>query len=234
MKYYARQIAPEYQESPLSYSEIDTDYINITGNRDYTERVSLLFENVRDALYNGTILDEWEAINNHGRSLYYAWADALRDILPPSGRGEYTRAERLRIPEIASEYYYGADENECITDLLEIVTGQPWSCQMLSGCSQSEWVYAFYPKSAWNRAQLDAFECEYFNDGTEWEIDDGDFDPETDSPENINGYSVYCVTWNKDAQRQEIADAIGCDPSDVIMYGFTGYTCTACYKVVSA
>lgn len=231
MKYYARQIAPEYQESPLSYTEIDTDYINITGNRDYTERVSLLFENVRDALYNGTILDEWEAIHA-GESAYNIWADVLRDIVPPSGRGEYTRAERLRIPEIASEYYYGADENACICALLEIVTGQPWEYRMLSGCCQGDWQYAFYPANAWNRAQLDAFETEYFNAGTEWEIHDGDEAPE--SPEEIYGYSVYCTSWNEPGIRQEIADAIGCDPSDVIMYEFTGYARTACYKKVGA
>ena len=234
MKYYARQIAPESQVSPLDLFGIDTDYINITGNRDYKEYTSLMFENVRDALILGDILEEWEAINNHGRSMYYAWSDALRDILPPSGRGEYTRAERMKIPEIASEYYYGADENKCITELLTIVTGRAWACKTLSGCAQSEWVYAFYPENAWNRAQLDEFECEYFNYGSEWEIDDGDFAPDTDSPENINGYSVYCHAWNDYDIRQEIADAIGCDPSDVIMYELTGYTRTACYKEVVA
>lgn len=231
MKYYARQIAPEYQESPFDAFGIDTDYINITGNRDYTERVSLLFENVRDALYNGTILDEWEAINNNS-TIYYKWETALNDIIPPSGRGKYTRAERLRIPEIAREYYYGADENACICTLLEIVTGQPWECSTLRGCCQSDWVYAFYPAHAWTRETLNAFETEYFNTGTEWEIHDGDEAPE--DPGEICGYSVYCTSWNEAGQRQEIADAIGCDPSDVIMYESTGYTRTACYKEVSA
>lgn len=231
MKYYASQIAPEYQESPLSFGEIDTDYINITGNRDYTERVSLLFENVRDALYNGTILDEWRDIKR-AQSYYDSWADVLADILPPSGRGEYTRAERLRIPEIASEYYYGADENTCICALLEIVTGQPWEWSTLRGCCQGDWVEAFYPANAWTRETLEAFETEYFNTGSEWEIHDGDEAPE--SPEEIRGYSVYCTSWNEAGQRQEIADAIGCDPSDVIMYEFTGYTRTACYKEVCA
>lgn len=232
MKYYARQIAPEYQESPLDMFGIDTDYINITGNRDYTERVSLLFENVRDALILGDILEEWEAINNHGRSLYYAWADALRDIIPPSGRGKYTRAERLRIPEIAREYYYGADENECITELLGIVTGQPWEWSTLRGCCQRDCVSAFYPASAWTRETLYAFKTEYFNTGTEWEIHDGDEEPA--APDEIHGYSVYCTSWSEAGQRQEIADAIGCEPSNVIMYEFTGYTRTACYKEVSA
>lgn len=229
MKYYARQIAPEYQESPLTWGEIDTDYINITGNRNYIEHVSLLFENVRDALYNGTIIDEWDAII-HGESDYKAWAHALKDILP--GTREYTRAERLRIPEIASEYYYGADENTCICALLEIVTGQPWEWSTLRGCCQGDWVEAFYPANAWTRETLEAFETEYFNTGSEWEIHDGDEAPE--DPADISGYSIYCVSWNEAGQRQEIADAINCDPSDVIMYEFTGYARTACYKKVGA
>lgn len=233
MKYYARQIAPEHQESPLFYDEIDTDYINITGNRSYSEHVSLLFENVRDALYNGTIIDEWDSII-HAESAYNRWADALNDILPPSGRGDYTRAERLKIPQIACDYYYGSDENGNICALLEIVTGKPWKWYTLTGCCQGDWVYVFFPADAWTRETLEAFETEYFNTGTEWEIDDGDFDPETDCPDCINGYSVYCTSWNEAGQRQEIADAIGCDPSDVIMYEFTGYVRTACYKKVGA
>ena len=231
MKYYARQIAPECQESPLFYDEIDTDYINITGNRSYNEHVSLLFENVRDVLEHGTIENEWHDIQ-HGESCYDTWADVLNDIIPPQGRGEYTRAERLRIPEIASDYYYGLGDNQCICDLLEIVTGKEWECRILRGCCQGDWVYAFFPADAWTLETPKAFETEYFNTGTEWEIHDGEEAPE--DPADISGYSVYCVSWNEAGQRQEIADAIGCDPSDVIMYEFTGYARTACYKKVGA
>ena len=231
MKYYARQIAPEYQTSPLEFDGIDTDYINITGNRHYTERVSLLFKNVRDALHNGTILEEGETIQR-GESAYNTWADVLADILPPSGRGEYTRAERLTIFEIARNYYYGADENGSICDLLEIVTGQPWKWCALRGCCQGDWVEAFYPANAWTRETLEAFETEYFNTGTEWEIHDGDEAPE--DPEEISGHSVYCHAWRDDDRRAELAAAIGCEPSDVIMYAFEGYTHTAVYKEVYA
>ncbi len=231
MKHYARQIAPEYQESPLSWGEIDTDYINIAGNRSYNEHVSLLFENVRDALERGTIGDEWYDIQR-GESAYDTWADALSDIIPPSGRGEYTRAERLKIPEIATDYYYGSRGNQCICDLLEIVTGKEWECRTLRGCCQSDWVYAFFPADAWTPETLEAFETEYFNTGTEWEIHDGEEAPE--SPEEICGYSTYCISWNEEGQRQEIADTIGCDPSEIVMYSFDGYKRTACYKVVSA
>lgn len=227
MKYYARQIEPEYQTRPLEFDGIDTDYINITGNRHYTERVSLLFEAVRDALHSGEISEAWNEENERG-----PLADAIRDIIPPHGRGEYTQEEAENAAQIATDYYYGADENASICDLLEIVTGQPWKWCTLRGCCQGDWVEAFYPANAWTRETLEAFETEYFNTGTEWEIHDGDDAP--DDPEEISGYSVYCHAWRDDDRRAELAAAIGCEPSDVIMYAFEGYTRTAVYKEVSA
>lgn len=43
-------------------------------------------------------------------------------------------------------------------------------------------------------------------------------DPENDSPANISGCSVYCIAWNDEGIRKEIADAEGIDPADVVFY----------------
>ena len=227
IKIYARQVPPEHQESPLSYHDIDTDYINLTSNRSYNEHISLVFEEVRDALHEGTILDEWEGINDHGNSGYYTWEDALRDIIPPSGRGEYTRAERLKIPQIAKEYYTsrsGNDENDKICELLGIVTGQEWSWRTLRGCCQSDWIEAFYPVNAWPGDSLNHFEAEYFNTGSEWIIHDGE-EPET--PDNIEGFSMYCITYDP---REEIAAELGVKPEEVQLYHFDGWERSAKWR----
>ena len=79
---------------------------------------------------------------------------------------------------------------------------------------------------------LEAFEIEYFNTGTEWIIDDGEFDPENDSPLNINGCSVYCTSGSEEGIRKEIADAEGFDPADVVLYAFEGWSRTAQYEEV--
>ena len=65
-------------------------------------------------------------------------------------------------------------------------------------------------------------ETEYFNTGDEWKIDD-----------NGDTFTVYTHSWRDDEKRQEIADAVGCDPSDVILYAFDGYEYTPKYKEVS-
>ena len=56
----------------------------------------------------------------------------------------------------------------------------------------------------------------------EWKIDD-----------NGDTYTVYTHSWRDDEKRQEFADAVGCDPSDVILYAFDGYEYTPKYKEVS-
>lgn len=222
MKIYARQIPPEEQESPLDIFSIDTDYINLTGNRNYNKHVSLLFESVRDALHDGEISEVWNEDNRDG-----TLEEAIKEILPPSGRMEYTHKEAWKMAEIATDYYYGADENKAMCALLSIVTGKEWKYKTLHGCCQSDWVYAFYPADAWTPETLEAFEAEYFNTGTEWIIHEGGDAPE--NPDEIEGYSMYCHTYNP---RSEIAAIHNTEPENVTLYEFSGYTRTACYKVV--
>lgn len=77
---------------------------------------------------------------------------------------------------------------------------------------------------------LSAFEVEYFNTGTEWIVHDVDSFPE--SPEDINGYSIYCHSWNKDGIAKEIADSAGGRPEDVKLWAFDGYRQSPKYKEV--
>ena len=60
----------------------------------------------------------------------------------------------------------------------------------------------------------------------------GEFDPENDSPLNINGCSVYCTSGSEEGIRKEIADAEGFDPADVVLYAFEGWSRTAQYEEV--
>ena len=54
MKIYARQINPEYQESPLFMGdEFFPDNIAVCGNRDYHSHKPELFENVQNVLEQG-------------------------------------------------------------------------------------------------------------------------------------------------------------------------------------
>lgn len=48
----------------------------------------------------------------------------------------------------------------------------------------------------------------------------------------IDGFSCYCIAWDDSGIRQEIADAYGGRPEDVILYKFTGYSKIANYTEV--
>lgn len=54
---------------------------------------------------------------------------------------------------------------------------------------------------------------------------------ETQSPEDIDSYSVYCHSRNNDGIKQELADVTGEDVSSVVLYTFNGYTKTPEYIV---
>ena len=83
----------------------------------------------------------------------------------------------------------------------------------------------------WTREQIKHFKCEYFNAGSEWIIHDGENTPET--PEQINGYSVYCAGDTGEQIKQEIAaDYTGATPEDVTLYAFDEYTKTPKHKQV--
>lgn len=68
-------------------------------------------------------------------------------------------------------------------------------------------------------AALRAFEVEYFNEGTEWSIQD-------ENGEEIT--SVYTYEYNQ--EKEEIAEALGVNTADIVLYRFDGWTKTEKYK----
>lgn len=233
MKIYAKQVAPEWQESPLFIDDCFPDNIAVCGNRDYTAHLPELFEKVQTVLTQGELAEvlkypkEWA-------NWYKNATEAINDYLPPEHGGRYStnaiHALKNYVVEFAS--CPCSREYEILCKVLSIVTGKKWDHRMISGCCQGDWNYIFYPVDEWTREQIEVFEIEYFNTGSEWIIDDGEFDPENDSPLNINGCSIYCTSWNEEGIKQEIADAEGTSPKNVVLYAFAGYTRTPQYRKV--
>ena len=77
---------------------------------------------------------------------------------------------------------------------------------------------------------LQEFETQYFNEGTEWIIHDEQEAPE--APEDISGYSVYCIGRNTEQIKKEIAEITGASPEEITLFEFGGYTKTAYYTEV--
>lgn len=234
MKIYAKQVPPEYQESPLYLGDFPED-IAVYGNRHYNKHLPPVFERVYDALESGDLLEAWEAINDNGGGHYYNWASALCMLVPENGRGPYTREERKhKWPDIAWRYYNASpgslDEDIALCEALELATGEAWETGTIRGCCQGDWQNVCYPVKNWSREALEEFETEYFNTGSEWFVHDENTEP--DGPEDINGFSCYCHGWKTEDIKKEIADAYGSADAEVILYEFSGWSRAATYKEV--
>ena len=223
MKIYAKQVPPEYQESPLFHDELWPENVFVFGNKWLTDHAGRL-EDIKRALED--IYDVCSGWSHYNK---------LSDVIPPRDDGrEYTRAERLTLARLAQNYqeysYNKDDENALLCDVLNLITGQKYEYATIRGSRQSDWNYIIYPAEYGNEWVCE-FETEYFNTGTEWVVHDENDAP--DGPEDINGFSVYCTAWNDDGIRQEIADAAGGSPENVVLYKFSGFSKIANYTEVT-
>lgn len=236
MKIYAKQVNPEYQESPLFIDGFFPDNIILTGNRDFNSHTTPEFDQINSHFED--MAGTWE-----NDRFFFQWNGAGYDKI--AKKPDYT------LQELLTEYGFSRPDgkpwttkqrhewrllmereeldDDGIIKALQLLTGKAWKAFTIRGCCQSDWQSGFCPVSEWSREALEAFEAEYFNTGTEWIIHDEDGEPE--SPEEINGYSVYCHGWNSDQIRKEIADAAGeTDPAAVVLYKFTGWSRSPEYK----
>lgn len=220
MKIYARQINPAYQESPLFYDDIFPNDIAVCGNREYIEHCPEVFNLVYSVLSAGELAELLED-NNSLKNWYKNITEAITDYLPPE-KEKYSTKDIGALKRLVLQYAEcsSREEDSILCSVLSIVTGRKWDCRMISGCVQSEWNYIYYPIDEWSKAALEAFEVVYFNTGSEWIVDEGDFNPEENDPEKISGYSIYCTSWNDEGIKKEIADSTGANIDDVILFPF--------------
>jgi hypothetical protein len=243
MKTYARQIPPEYQESPLMLDEIFPDNLIVTGNRDFQDHTTPEYDHIDR--YLEEMAGEWENAN-----YWYVWnAETRRYDEVKKSRPEID-GEPYSLRELLRDYGFNRPDGapwttkqrhawrlilednrptDYITDALELLTGKRWDTTTIRGCCQGDWQNVLYPVDEWTREDLDMFETEYFNTGSEWMIHDEDTEPE--DAEDISGYCMYCYGWNADQIREEIARETGCKPEDVVLYEYAGSYSVPKYEI---
>lgn len=219
MKIHARQVPPEYQESPLFYGdEFWPENVFVFGNRDFNQHADTLNE-LRTALEN--IVEVFDDMQ-HGQGWTNDLSYAIQCELPEEYRREYSRPERLKMVELANEYCFAKsyEENDVLCKVLELITGKAWDNRTIRGYCQGDWQEIIFP-AEYGRDWLSEFETEYFNTGSEWIVDpDG---------ENV---AVYAHSWNNDGIRAELADAVNVKPEDIVLLAFSGWKRTAEYAEV--
>ena len=233
MKIYAKQISPEYQESPFFNWDPADLYPGVIfkGNRHYNSHTTPEYDAIRNGLDDLTNL-----IDTTGKFIpgwYDTITEAVNDIMPaPQHKERYSTREIKIWREIASEWYITTNENALICRALQLVTGKKHESTTIRGCVQGDWQEIIFPASDYSGDDIERLEADYFNTGTEWIIHDESNDPE--GPEDISGYSLYCYGWNSDQIRQEIADAAGAAADAVTMYEYAGSYTLPKYNKVGA
>lgn len=224
MKIYAKQVTPEYQESPL-FMEEWPENVYIFGNRYFRDHGAEYIENIKNSMYDAAYELKQLIHGLHARN--YSLIEILNDFLPAENGREYSRADRLKWRALLLNFDAGAiADDDAITAALELITGDEYDAAQICGCVQSEWNNIIYP-AKYGAEWLQNFEIEYFNTGAEWRINEG-------SPDSDDNYYIYTHAWNDDGQRAEIAAAVGVDPADVVLYVFDGYIQTPNYRTVTA
>ena len=229
---YARQVAPERQESPLFMGdEFFPDNIAVCGNLDYHSHKPKLFENVQNVLEQGELAEMLE----HPEELvcwYKNATQAITEYLPATNGKKYSTNAIHALRCLVLDYLRCAcsKKNEILCNVLSIVDGRPWEWSTIRGVCQGDWQEVFYPIDEWNTELLEEFEALYFNTGTEWIVQDDGNDP--DDPEDITGYSVYCTGFSIDDVRNKIAEIACVNIESVRLYSFRGYKNIAEYVEV--
>lgn len=190
MKIYAKQVPPEYQESPLFCGDWP-DRVAVFGNRNYNAHTFSDLETIRDAMNDG-----------------YFPAPIVGSLAPWCDW--WDRVDALD----------NGDERALLCEGLELLTGEKFEYGTIHGCSQGNWQHIIYP-TEYGAEWLEAFEAEYFNTGTEWIVG-----PDGDSK------NIYVTSWSEDGTRAEIANAYGCDASEIVLLKFAGWKRTPEYMEV--
>ena len=234
MKIYARQIEPEFQDSRIFDDDTySTEYINICGNKDYQSRTSSVFDRVKECLDAGELATEFEYIAK--KSMYASYdtvTEAINNWLYHDGGKTYNKQQIGKLKRLVLEYSEcsSSREDQILVEVLSIVTGEEWDYKQIHGCCQGEWNTVYYPIQYWTKESLESFEVMYFNNGSEWIVHDGDTEPT--NPEEIDGCAYYCVSWNDEGIKKELAEAVGVEnPEDIILYKYAGSVSVPIYKI---
>jgi len=233
MKIYARQIMPEFQDSRIFDDDGNgVEYINVWGNKDYQSRTSSVFDRVKECLDAGELAEDIEAVMEKNPSAIYGnITEAINNQLWRDDGKPYSTRQIGKLKQLVLRYSEcrSSEEYQILVDVLSIVTGEEWDYRNIHGCCQSEWNTVYYPVKYWTKESLDAFETMYFNTGSEWIVHEGDTEPT--SPEEIDGCAYYCVSWNDEGIKKELAEAAGGNVEDVVLYKYSGSVSIPTYKV---
>lgn len=204
-KIHAYQVAPENQDPRMFY-------IDRSGNFRWEDAY-------------------WENIGILPRPHYhYYLPDVVQETYEKLENNDYTDEELSGkyspVADAIRDYGWDYLNNpKTLCSVLRIATGKEYKYMEIHGCSQGDWQVIIYPVDEYNADDIKVFETMFFNTGTEWTVS-------IDTPEAIGEDGIYCIKSDPDGIRQEIADAEGTVPENVVLHQFTGYTRIPQYEII--
>lgn len=235
-KVYARQIRPEYQESPLEWEGYPTDLI-MPGNRDYRShntdhtayrQIMFYFDDMAESWKDDTLYD-FDGLEKRTKPHSLTIAKILHYYGFEREDGKPWTNQQKHEWRMLMESNYSAEDEQVFLMALQLITGMEWETRYISGCCQGERAEIIYPVQAYSREDIDRFETAYFNLGTEWVIHDGNDAPE--SANDVSGACTYCYASDEDGIKKEIASLEGVQPEDVVLYYWTGEAISYKYRM---
>lgn len=229
IKFYAKQIDPEWQEDGLFYQYKDKntgkyklglnddfygENVIIYGNKEYLDYTNEEFER---------LLDFENSYYEFGNSCYWKNdSEFINWYLKRKNGKKYSPKEIHKWKELFKKYEERYRLEDIVCDALELMTGKKWRSIKMCGCLQREWQYG-YANEKLTKMDVNYIEMCYFNTGSEYIV----YESEEDFENEENGCSYYIDSYDS---KQNLSEILGCEESELEMYQFSGYQKVPQYK----
>ena len=237
MKYICKQVNPMHQESPIygdkdRWNEIYDRLFLVPTDGCYGIRNDVLkdfFNNMEEAA------DAWWAVKEKSPyRTYNTITEILNDLLCREDGEKWDSRQAHAWKEILDSW--DEDEESVVLKALDLYYGGDWDSKQIKGCSQGDWALVYFDSSVWPKESIEALEIEYFNLGEEWicsctPITDEEAEEATEEDTEDEVW-VYVYSWDEEGKRKEIADSIGCDEDEVVMFKYCGVVERSVYSRV--
>jgi len=140
--------------------------------------------------------------------------------------------QALKIAKIVDNYNNNRNKNryDVICDILSVVYCSVFDYAILRGCSQSDWIYAFYNTQTISLKYIAYVESVFFNTGLEIVVSSTPIEIDTESDiddikdmilSEYDHENFYTSEWNIENRKIEVAKNIGCTTDDIIYFAIT-------------
>lgn len=230
--FYAYQIPPgDVIHDPFEGGCYEDVFV--FGNKNFKDHMTETFRSIRDRFEE--VCASFVTLYIDGESTHCeTLADVVNALFPLRDGRLYSHDELQQWEAFLLQLSNVRDKDilPLLADFLSYVFNRKYKYGIIRGSSQSDWNNVIYPAEYGNDF-LQTFSVEYFNEGSEWEIHEGNGIPT--SPEEIQGFHVYCTSLGVNTIVEELKQYIDFHEGDtLILWEFECYEHIPKYKLLNS